>query len=83
MYRVKIIFYKTQYSGVRVSERRKMRSAHETVELLRAFSNEILTEAEKKELTRYEVSQLPRILESVIRSESFQREKPYKRNPQP
>lgn len=60
-----------------------MRSAQETLSLLKDFSNQILTMAEEKGLTRYEVSQIPEVLESAIRYESFQREKPYKRNPQP
>lgn len=67
-------------------ERRTMasvRDAEETLNLLKEFSDEILTEAEKKGLTRYEVWKLPKVLESTIRRENFQNEKPYKRNPQP
>ena len=59
-----------------------VRSAEETLSLLKDFSNEILTEAEQKGLTQYEVSQLPKVLETAIRRECFQKEKPYKRNPQ-
>ena len=54
-----------------------VRNAEEILNLLKDFSDEILTEAEKKGLTRYEV------LENTIRRENFQHEKPYKRNPQP
>lgn len=69
-----------------MKERRTMadvRGVEETLNLLKGFSDEILTEAEKKGLTRYEVWQLPKVLESTIRRENFQHEKPYKRNPQP
>lgn len=60
-----------------------VRNAEEILNLLKEFSDEILTEAEKKGLTRYEVWQLPKVLENTIRRENFQHEKPYKRNPQP
>jgi hypothetical protein len=60
-----------------------VRDAEETLNLLKDFSDEILTEAEKKGLTRYEVWKLPKVLENTIRRENFQNEKPYKRNPQP
>lgn len=55
-----------------------VRDAEETLNLLKEFSDEILTEAERKGLTRYEVWKLPKVLESTIRRENFQNEKPYK-----
>ncbi len=82
MYRVKNCSNKTtvQKAGYIMAD---VRDAEEILNLLKDFSDEILTEAEKKGLTRYEVWQLPKVLESTIRRESFQHEKPYKRNPQP
>lgn len=59
-----------------------MRNAQETVELLKAFSDQILTMAEEKGLTRYEVSNLPNMLESAIKREWYKEEELYKRNPQ-
>jgi len=84
--RVKKCSNKTTVLAGHRKERRTMasvRDAEETLNLLKDFSDEILTEAEKKGLTRYEVWKLPKVLESTIRRENFQNEKPYKRNPQP
>lgn len=84
--RVKKCSNKTTVLAGHRKERRTMtsvRDAEETLNLLKEFSDEILTEAERKGLTRYEVWKLPKVLESTIRRENFQNEKPYKRNPQP
>ena len=59
-----------------------MRNAQETAELLKAFSDQILTMAEEKGLTRYEVSNLPNMLEIAIKREWYTKEELYKRNPQ-
>ena len=86
MYRVKNYSNKTTVLAGYRKERRTMaeiRNAEEILNLLKDFSDEILTEAEKRGLTRYEVWQLPKVLENTIRRENFQHEKPYKRNPQP
>lgn len=86
MYRVKKCSNKITVLAGYKKERRTMasvRDAEETLNLLKEFSDEILTEAERKGLTRYEVWKLPKVLESTIRRENFQNEKPYKRNPQP